>query len=184
MQHPRRHDGAGDAGVAVAEADLLQSLAEAEVLQGLQADALAADRARVLVLEAVEVDLRRPRRRLRLLQAARAQLAGDGLRRCVQFGVRLQQAHLAGHLHLRQMAELAPALPGHGESGAEVGQGDLADLPADSLGFDEAVAAGGLPALHVGFRGFDAHAANLGGKDSEADAVREFPVPGIRIIPA
>ena len=45
-------------------------VAEAEILQGLQADPLAVDGARILVLEAVEVDLRRPRRLLRLGQAA------------------------------------------------------------------------------------------------------------------
>ncbi|MDE0534366.1 MAG: hypothetical protein OXI01_23380, partial [Albidovulum sp.] len=99
VQHTRRYRGAGDAGVAVAEAGFAEGFPEAEVLKGLQADPLAADPARILVLEAVEFDLRRPRR----LLSTRA-------------------------------AELAPLLPGHGESGAEVEKGDLADLSADALG--------------------------------------------------
>ena len=109
------------------------------------------------MLEAVEVDLRRPRRLLRLLLAAGAQLAGDPLRIAFERRIRPGRLVRPDIFISTRAAELAPLLPRHGESGAEVGQGDLADLAADALGLNQAVAVGGLAALHVGFRGFNVH---------------------------
>jgi len=162
MQHPRHDQGAGDAGVACAEADIPQDFFEAELLQGLQAESFAADRARILVLEAVEVDIRRLWRSLRLFETSGAELSGYGPGRRVELGIDFQHALLARHLHLQNVAELAPALLRHGEAGSEIEQGDLADLAADALRFHEPVAVGGLAAFRMGFRRFDIHEFEIG----------------------
>ena len=48
VQHARRDQGGGDGGVARGEAGLLQQGGQAELVEGVQAEALAADRAGVL----------------------------------------------------------------------------------------------------------------------------------------
>ena len=162
MQHPRHHDGAGDARVAVAESDPPQDLREAEILQRFQTDPLAADGVRVLVLEAVQIDFRRPRRLLRLFEASGTELAGDGPGGGFEPGIDVEQAILADHLHFNQVAELAPVLSRNGEPGPEIEESDLADFAADALRFDKAEAVGGLAGLGVGFRCFDIHGFRFG----------------------
>ncbi|MDE0112744.1 MAG: hypothetical protein OXN84_10725 [Albidovulum sp.] len=154
MQHPRRDRGAGDAGVAVAEAGFAEGFPEAESLQGLQADPLAADRARILVLD---VDLRRPRRLLRLLRAAGAQLARDPLR--IAFQRRIRPGRLIRpdiFISTRWQSSRHFSL-GTENPVPRSGRAIWRTLPPTRSELGQTVAVGGLAALHAGFRGLDAH---------------------------
>ena len=56
MDHPGDDQRAGDAPFAALDAPVVEDVGEAEIVEGLEAQALAADRARGLVLQGIEVD--------------------------------------------------------------------------------------------------------------------------------
>ena len=56
MDHPGDDQRARDAPFAALDAQVVEDVGEAEIAEGLETQALAADRARVLVLQGIEVD--------------------------------------------------------------------------------------------------------------------------------
>ena len=56
MDHPGDDQRGCDAPFAALDAQVVEDVGEAEIVEGLEAQALAADRARVLVLQGIEVD--------------------------------------------------------------------------------------------------------------------------------
>ncbi len=56
MDHPGDDQRARDAPFAALDAQVVEDVGEAEIVEGLEAQALAADGARVLVLQGIEVD--------------------------------------------------------------------------------------------------------------------------------
>ena len=117
MDHPGDDQRAGDAFVAALDVEAVEDFGEAEVVEGLEARALAADRARVLVLQGIEVD------------------GGD-----------LGLARLFLH-RLGAFGDVLPLLARHRIVGAEIKQRPVAHLVADALGEHEPMASDRLAGL-------------------------------------
>ena len=128
MDHAGDDQRRGDGGVAGGHTLRPQGVLQAQLIQGVQREALAADGADPRVLQGVEVHgdglLGRG------VEAPQAQRLGDAFGFAEQSGIGLQQAGLARAQRLHQQHQLRPTLRGHGEAGSQVEQRALADLRA------------------------------------------------------
>ena len=90
-------------------------------------------------------------------QSALAQPVGDAPGQAEQLGVGGEEGLLVAVEDLDQAGELGPAFAGQGEVGAEVEEGDLADLGAGADGLAEAVGEVGASGGGVGLDAADEH---------------------------
>ena len=157
VQHAGGDQGGGDGGVAGGGAGLPEQLREAELVEGVQADALGADRAGVFVSERVEQDGGPRAGAGGGGEAAGAQLLDERLGDGADGGRVCQQRLLAGQQVLDAAGQVGPQRPLEGELGAEVEQGCLADLAAAAYGMHEAEAEAGPAGGGVGLGGADEH---------------------------
>ena len=152
MDHPGDDQRGRDAPFAALDAQVVEDFGEAEIAEGLEAQALAADRARVLVLQGVDVDGRDVGlARLfphRLGAEAPGPELGDDVLGCglhVRRG--LEQRWPAVELRLGEDSNFTPFLLRHRIVGAEVEERPVAHLAADALGEHEPMASDRLPVL-------------------------------------
>ena len=154
MDHPGDDQRAGDAPFAALDAQVVEDVGEAEIVEGLETQALAADGARVLVLQGIEVDggdFGLARLLLHRLDAEPpGPELGDHVLGCglhVRRG--FEQRGLAAKQRLGELGDGLPLLTGHRIVGAEIEQRPVAHPVADALGEHEAMASDRLPALSV-----------------------------------
>ena len=164
MDHPGDDQRAGDApSIAALDAQVVEDVGEAEIVEGLEAQALAADGARVLVLQGIEVDggdFGLARLLLHRLDAEPpGPELGDHVLGCglhVRRG--FEQRGLAAKQRLGELGDGLPLLTGHRIVGAEIEQRPVAHPVADALGEHEAMASDRLAGLvGVGFGCLDVH---------------------------
>ena len=131
LEHAGDQQGEGDAGVAVADAAGAQRVRQAELLEGVQRQAFAADRARAAVPDGVEMHGGQVVVGSRVgIEADRFEVRGDAPGEGEQLGVGGHERRLVGAQVLDERHEGGPVALGHGELGAEVEQGDLAGCAA------------------------------------------------------
>lgn len=159
VQHAGDEQGAGDFGVVQGGALAQQQLGEAQVFEGLQAEALGAHRAGGVVLQAVEIDLGEAAvvGAGGGLQAPLAEAVEEVLGGLMDGGVDRQQGRLAMEQVTGEGSHLAPEMLGDRVGGAEVEEGFLADGGAVAAGFDETDAMRGLAGFGVGFGSAEEH---------------------------
>ncbi len=164
MDHPGDNQRARDAPFAALDAQVVEDVGEAEIVEGLEAQALAADRARGLVLQGIEVDgggFGLARLFLHRLDAEPpGPEPGDDVLGCglhVRRGC--EQRRAAVEQRLGALSNFAPFLLRHRIVGAEVEERALPDLVADALREHEAMTADGLAVGGVGFGCPDEHVA-------------------------
>ncbi len=152
MDHPGDDQRAGDAPVAALDIEAVEDCGEAEIVEGLEAQALAADGARVLVLQGVEVDGRDFGLARLFLQRLDAEPPGpepgDDVLGCglhVRLG--FEQGRAAVEQRLGESGNFAPFLLRHRIAGAEIEQRPVAHLVADASGEHEPMASDRLASL-------------------------------------
>ena len=152
------------APLAALDAQIVEDFGEAEIVEGLEAQALAADRARVLVLQGIEVDggdFRLARFFLHRLgtEPPGPELGDDVLGCGLHVRRGFEQGRAAVEQHLGESGNFAPFLLRHRIVGAEVEKRALPDLVADALREHEAVAADRLAVGGMGLGCPDEHVA-------------------------
>ena len=165
MHHPGDDQRGCDAPVATLDIQAVEDFGEAEIVEGLEAQALAADRSRVLVLQGIEIDsgdLGLARLFLdRLGAEPPGPELGDDVLGCglhVRRG--FEQGRAAEEQRLGEIGDDLPLLLRHRIVGAEVEERPVAHLVADTPGEHEAVASDRLAVLvGVGLGGLDVHGA-------------------------
>ena len=165
MDHPGDDQRGCDAPLAALDAQVVEDVGEAEIVEGLEAQALAADRARVLVLQGIEVDggdFRLARLFLHRLGAEPSgpELGDDVLGCGLHVRRGFEQGRAAVEQRLGEPGNFAPFLLRHRIVGAEIEERSVAHPVADALREHEAMASDWLPVLvGVGFGGLDVHGA-------------------------
>ena len=167
MQHLRHHQRRRDPRIPAPHPLLVEQVPKAQFLQPRQTDPLPAHRAGVVVLQRIEVHRRHrplPTPSLRLLrpQAHGAQPAHQILGRRLDVRGHRQHRPSARQQHLGHQSHIPPLLLRNRIVHAQVQQGLLADLVADSYRAGQAVTVRGFTALGVGLGGADIHGGAAG----------------------
>ena len=168
MDHPGDDQRGRDAPVAALDAQAVEEVGEAEIVEGLEAQALAADRARVLVGQRVEIDGGDVGLALRLLRRAGTEPLGpelgDDVLGCglhIRPGV--QQRRAVVEQGFDEFGDLLPLFARERVVGPQIEERPVANPVADALGEHQPVASDGLPGLvGVGLGGLDVHGAGVG----------------------
>ena len=156
MDHPSDDQRAGDAPVAALDVEAVEDFGEAEVVEGLEVQALAADGARVLVLQGIEVDggdvgLARLFQQRVCAEPLGPELGDDILGCSLHVRLAFEQRRSAVKQRLGEVGDGLPLLARQRIVGAEIEQRPVAHLVADALGEHEAMASDRLAGL-IGVR--------------------------------
>ena len=137
---------------------LAEQSGEAELVEGVQAEALGADGAGVVVVEGIEADGDRAVVGVALEgEAAGAETADEVLGGSEDLVGDSEERGLSAQDIVGEAGDVGPEGARDGIVGAEVEEGFLLDRGAGADGLDEAEAAAGLAADGVGFGSADEH---------------------------
>ena len=168
MDHPGDDQRGCDAPFAALDAQVVEDVGEAKIAESLEAHALAADRARVLVLQGIEVDggdVGLARFFLHRLGAEPPgpELGDDVLGCGLHVRRGFEQRRAAVEQRLGEFGDLLPLLARDRIVGAKIEQRPVAHPAVDALREHEPMASDWLPGLvGVGLGGLDVHGAGEG----------------------